>query len=135
VQRAANWPELVISQRFEPGPEAGFFPGVFLVPESHILFVGAGTRVLAYDLQKIRRLWEDDCDTGFWGWKRHGDMVLLSAELELAGWDLQGEKKWSTFVEPPWEYAVRNGRVHLDVMGKKSNFDVKTGPIASGAPR
>lgn len=133
VQRAAaNWPELVVSQRFEPGPEAGFFPGALLIPENHILFIGAGTRLLAYDLLGIRRLWEDAADIGFWGWKRHGDVVLMSAELEFAAWDLRGKKMWTTCVEPPWDYEVRDGSVELDVIGKKSSFDMKAGPVASG---
>src|ERR1051325_9744053 len=124
VEAAGDWPDLVISQRFEPGPDAGFYPGVFLVPENHILFVGAGTRLLAYDLQKVRGLWQDVADFGLWGWKRHGDILLMSAELEVAAWDVRGNKRWSTFVEPPWGYTVRNGQVELDVMGRKSRFDI-----------
>jgi hypothetical protein len=133
VAGASGWPTLLISQRFEPGPEAGFHPGVFLVRESHILFVGAGTRLLAYDLRNVRRLWEEVVYGGFWGWRRHGDMVLMAAELELAAWDLSGRKRWSTFVEPPWYYAVRDGRVELDIMGEKSSFDLEAGPNAGRA--
>jgi len=134
VERGSKqWPDVLISQRFDPGPEAGFHPGVFLVPETGLLFVGAGTRLLAYDLKNPRRLWEDDADTGFWGWKRHGDVVVMSAELELAAWTLEGRKLWSTFVEPPWEYEVRDARVHLDVMGTKSVFDLGKGPSSKGA--
>jgi len=132
VEREVDWPTLVISQRFEPGPDSGFFPGVFIVPETDVLFVGAGIRLLAYNLRNVRRLWEDVADTGFWGWKRHGDMIVMSAELELAAWDLEGAKKWSTFVEPPWAYNVLDGRVNLDVMGTKSSFDLKAGPRGAG---
>lgn len=132
VGSAANWPILIVSLRFEPGPDAGFIPGVFMVPERDILFIGAGTRLLAYDLRNVRRLWEDVAHTGFWGWKRHGDMIIMSAELELAAWDLSGAKKWSTFVEPPWDYAVRDGRLNLDVMGRKSSFDLVAGPSRGG---
>jgi hypothetical protein len=39
---------------------------------------------------------------GFHGWQRHEDLVVMSAELEMAAWDLRGVKRWSTFVEPPW---------------------------------
>ena len=129
VERASEqWPNLLISQRFDPGPEAGFHPGALLVPETNLLFVGAGTRLLAYDLRGSHRLWEDAADTGFWGWKRHGDVVVMSAELELAAWTLEGRKLWSTFVEPPWEYDVQGARLHLDVMGTKSVFDLRNGP-------
>jgi hypothetical protein len=134
VERSSGqWPELLISQRFDPGPEAGFYPGTFLVAETGLLFVGAGTRLLAYDLRASRRLWEDAADFGFWGWKRHGDVIVMSAELELAAWTLEGRKLWSTFVEPPWDYSVVDARVHLDVMGKKSVFDLGTGPSSRGA--
>lgn len=129
VERASDsWPYMIVSQRFEPGPEAGFHPGTFLIPESHILLLGAGKRLLAYDLRTPRRLWEDVADVGFWGWKRHGDVVLMSAELELAAWDVRGRKLWSTFVEPPWNYQVRDAQVELEVMGKKSLFPTKAGP-------
>lgn len=54
----------------------------------------------------------------------------MSGELELAGWTIGGEKLWSTFAEPPWSYQVDGGRVHLDVMGKYTAFDIHTGPAA-----
>ena len=93
-----------------------------------MLFIGAGERLLAYDIRRIVRLWEDEAEEGFWGWSRHDSTVVMSAELELAGWNLEGRKLWSTFVEPPWEYAVENGMVKLDVMGKKTSFDIAQGP-------
>jgi len=127
------WPALLIAQRFSPGPDAGFHPGVFLVPEHHRLFVGAGTQLLAYDLNEMRRLWSDEADTGFWGWARHSEAIVMSAELELAAWDLKGRKLWTTFVEPPWEYRVREGVIELDVMGKKSSFALAIGPRAGTA--
>jgi hypothetical protein len=95
--------------------------------------VGAGTRLLAYDLQNLRRIWEDAADTGFWRWKRHGEVIVMSAELELAAWTLEGKKLWSTFVEPPWFYEVRGARVYLDVMGRKSVFDLGNGPSSDEA--
>jgi hypothetical protein len=129
---ARNWPDLVVALRFDPGPNAGFHPGIMLVPERDLVFVGAGTSLLAYKLSPVRRLWEDFADCGFWGWKRHGDVVLMSAELELAAWDIDGRKLWSTFVEPPWSYEVHDNRVELDVMGRKSSFAIATGPKSFG---
>jgi hypothetical protein len=52
------------------------------------------------------RLWEDRADFGFHSWQCYDDMIVMSAELELAAWDTQGRKHWTTFVEPPWEHSV-----------------------------
>ena len=71
-------------------------------------------------------------DVGFWGWRRHGDIVLMSAELEFAAWDVSGRKLWSTFVEPPWSYEILGDRVELDVMGRKSSFVAGIGPPSPG---
>jgi len=46
----------------------------------------------------------------------------------LAVWDVHGRKRWTTFVEPPWDYRVAEGTVHLDVMGRLTSFPLATGP-------
>ena len=107
---------------------AGFSPGVLVVPETDVLFVGAGERLLAYDLAHPARLWEDVAKVGFWGWARYGDVVVMSAELELAAWDIEGTKLWTTFVEPPWSYEVTDDILKLDIMGVKSEFSLGRGP-------
>jgi hypothetical protein len=56
----------------------------------------------------------------------------MAAELELAAWDTDGRKRWTTFVEPPWEFEVVEGIIRLDVMGRKSEFPVATGPVREG---
>jgi hypothetical protein len=127
VGGANDWPALVVAQRFEPCG-GGLDPAALLVPETAGLFLGAGTRLLAYALDAPRRLWEDVADFGFWGWDRVGDVVLMSAELELAAWDTAGTKRWTTLVEPPWGYRVEGGTVHLDVMGRESQFPLAAGP-------
>jgi hypothetical protein len=126
VSRGAVWPFLVVAQRYHPA--GGFHPGALLVPETDLLFIGAGERLRAYGLGGPVRLWIDTTEFGFWGWARHGDRVILSAELELAAWDLHGRKCWSVFVEPPWDYKVLGEMIELDVMGTKSSFPVDTGP-------
>jgi len=73
-------------------------------------------------------LWLDSADTGFWHWHRHGDFVLMAAELEFAAWTKEGKKLWTTFVEPPWDYALDGDSITLDVMGKKKRFSVHHGP-------
>jgi hypothetical protein len=119
---------LVIAQRFVPGEDSGFHPGALIVPETDILFVEGGERILAYDLMKPSRIWEDTADTGFWSWDRFGDFILMSAELEMAAWDTSARKLWTTFVDPPWSYTVKNGTVYLDVMGEKRRFPLVAGP-------
>jgi hypothetical protein len=112
----AQWPSLVVAQRYNN--VAGFHPGILLVPETNFLFVGAGERLLAYDLTAPARLWEDHTQAGFWNWARYKDLVIMSAELELAVWNTRGDNLYSTFVEPPWGYTVQDDAIHVDVMGK-----------------
>ena len=126
-----EWPFLTVTQRFAPSA-AGFEPSVVVVPETNRLFIGAGERLLAYDLDQPKRLWEDHADTGFLRWARHHDIIVMSAELELAAWDTSGKKLWTTFVEPPWDYSVDERTVSLDVMGVKSSFDLMAGPNKNG---
>ena len=119
---------LMVAQRYQPYG-SGFRPGVLVVPETRTAFFGAGTRLLAYDLNQPRRLWEDTTDIGFWWWDRVSDVVLMAAELELAAWTIQGEKLWTTFVEPPWGYTVQSDQIVLDVMGIQTEFDHREGPM------
>lgn len=126
-RRDEDWPFLVVLQRYAPDAAAGFHPGILLVPETQRLFIGAGQRLLAYDLSKPARLWQDEADTGFWFWSVYDDIVLMAAELELAAWDTRGRKLWSRFVEPPWQYRVEEESVVVDVMGTVSRFDIRRG--------
>ena len=123
-----RWPSLVVAQRFTPDTRSGFGPGALLAPDTGTLFLGAGTRLLAYELDPPKRLWEDEADTGFWSWRQYGQTVIMAAELEVAAWTAAGNKLWSTFVEPPWDYTVKGDTVDLDVMGKKSQFPLAYGP-------
>ena len=125
-----GWPLLVVAQTFSPA-SGGFYPGAVLVAETELLMIGAGTRLLAYKLNPPSLLWEDDTDCGFWGWGRHGDVIVMAAELEMAAWHINGDKLWSHSVRPPWTYHVEEGSVHLDIMGDKSEFPLMTGPAAS----
>ncbi len=130
VARGGAWPFLVVAQRYSPAV-GGFHPGAAFTPETGLLFIGAGVRLLAYQLDPPRRLWEDQADVGFWGWRRHGEFVVMAAELELAAWDWHGRKLWTTFVEPPWDYSVEGGVVRLDIMGRQSSFPLASGPTSS----
>lgn len=128
IRKGRQWPSLVVAQKYYPGIESGFHPEVLLVPDTDILFIGAGTRLLAYDMVKNIRLWEDFTDAGFWGWARHKDVIVMSAELEIAAWDTRGRKLWSAWAEPPWYYQVEDGMVLLDIMDTKSRFPLESGP-------
>jgi hypothetical protein len=101
---------LVVTQRYAPAA-GGFHPGALLVPETQRLFIGAGRRLLCYDLAGPARLWEDEADFGFWSWSRYGEVVLMMAELELAAWTIEGQKLWSRLADPPWEYRVEGTAV------------------------
>ena len=121
------WPALFVAQRYSPDG-GGFNPGVLIVPETRLVLIGAGERLLAYELNGLERLWEDATNFGFWWWDRQGEVILMAAELELAAWNLNGQKLWSMFVEPPWSYSVQNGVIQLDVMDNLSSFPLATGP-------
>lgn len=122
-------PILDFGRRLQPAG-GGFEPGVLLVPETSVLFVGGGDRVWAFDLEGGCRLWEQEAEFGFWGWERSDGVVLMAAELAFAAWDVSGTKLWETFVEPPWVYRVDRGEVELDVMGSVRRFDLRRGPEA-----
>lgn len=120
----ASWPFLVVSLRCP-----NWMPslGALLVPETDLLLVGCGNNVLAYDLKKSRRLWRKEAFGGFWNWRRHDDIVLMSGELEFIAYSTAGKQLWEAFVEPPWSYEVVEGTVDLDVMGHKSRLLLHTG--------
>lgn len=122
-----DWPFLIIAQRYSPD-FAGFYPGAIIVPETNILMLGAGERLLAYTLDPPRLLWEDSVDFGFWGWEQHDNVIVMAAELEMAAWNTEGQKLWSHFVEPPWTYYVEDSIVFLDIMGSESSFPLIEGP-------
>ncbi|HSU66382.1 MAG TPA: hypothetical protein VLJ39_05905 [Tepidisphaeraceae bacterium] len=127
VSNNGRWPVLVVAQRFELA-EAGFDPAALLVPETKTLFIGAGRRLLAYQLEPAKRIWEETVDSGFWEWGRHGEMILMSGELELAAYDLNGHKLWNLPVQPAWDYHFDRGQIHLDVLGRRTVFSAVEGP-------
>ena len=129
VGRSQDWPSLVATQRYSPA-QFGFHPGALFVPETGTLFIGAGIRLLAYDVERRVRLWEDRTDCGFWSWSRHDSVILLAAELELAAFDLRARKLWTRFVEPPWSFETDGDFVVVDVMGTKSRIELLTGKPA-----
>lgn len=134
-ESSLEWPSLVVEQRYSPGPAAGFGAGLLYVPETDILLLGAGERLLAYHLREPSRLWEDHTECGFWRWSRHAGRVLMSAELELVAWSLEGARVWTMNVEPPWSFAVEAGTVTVDVMGRIERRDLATGEVVGQSDR
>jgi hypothetical protein len=119
-------PSLVIACA---GAAPSIFPPVALIaPETNVLFFGYGERAAAFSLDPPTRLWTHTTDAGCLGWAQHGDSVVLLGELELACWSSSGAFRWSTFVEPPWDYRVEGDEVVLDIMGKLSRFPIASGP-------
>lgn len=123
-----NWPSMVITQRYEDA-RGVFRPGILHVPETSCLFIGAGERLLCYNIAQRTRLWTDQTSCGFWSWERLGACVVMSAELEFAVWTTNGRKLWSTFVEPPWNYEIKRDMVKLDVMGVTTWRRLKDGTV------
>ncbi len=122
----SGWPSVIIAQRYQDHRQT-FSPGFLVVPDTSLIFLGAGERLLCYDLEKKVRLWEDETDGGFWGWSESGSYILMSAELEFGVWEQSGKKLWSTFVEPPWSFEIKEQIVELDVMGAIQNFRISDG--------
>ena len=102
-----DWPSLVVSGTYGPA-EGGVHPGILAVPSTDRVFVGAGSRAVLYrrDAAGWRRDWEIEVDVGFWGWRQHGNVVVMLSELEMARLVRDGKRLWGTFVEPPWSYSV-----------------------------
>ena len=115
-----DWPTLVSTQKYTPGPSSGFSPGVLIVPETARAFVGAGQRLLCYDQHTNKRLWEDHADVGFLHWGRTKHHVYMLAEIEFAVWTASGEKRWTTFVDPPTRIECTDDNVTLHMFDNKT---------------
>lgn len=123
-----NQAQAALTLKLTYEPAGGVYPSVLLVEETNVLFVGAGETLLAYQLNESTKLWHDTNDSGFHGWERHGNFVLMSAELEVAAWDIHGKKLWSMFAEPPYDFKVRDGIVYMNRMDEQLIFPIHKGP-------
>ncbi len=133
VARGHDWPFLIVAQRYSPGPESGFFPGVLFIPETNLLMLGAGERLLAYSLNDSPcRLWEYELPGGFWQWERSQERIVMSSENELAVWDISGQKRWDFSVEPPWQYAIEGDTIHVYMGDKGTALHCERGIVIEG---
>jgi hypothetical protein len=129
VAHGHSWPFLIVAQRYSPGPQSGFHPGVLFVPETNLLFLGAGERLLAYTLARPARLWECGLTGGFWQWERAQESIILSSENKLATWDMHGHKQWDFVVEPPWQYALDGDTIHVALGDKQIALHCERGIV------
>ena len=106
----------------------GYGCGVHLAPETGVLFFGCGESVCAYDMPSGTKLHQDITPYSFHSWNRHGDVVVMSGELEVAGYALDGTKLWSGAVESPWDYGVTGDKMYTLVMGHRVEFSLRDGP-------
>jgi len=121
-------PLLLLIRPYEFGPGMWLYPGALLVPETGLLLVGVGEQVFGYRLDPPAKLWQEAAEEGFWKWQRYQDVCLMTAELELAAWDVQGNRLWSIFVEPPWTYRLHDRTIEVEVMGVKTSFPLEGPP-------
>ena len=124
VYRAGGAPTLLVIGRLRP--EYGC--GVHLVEQTGVMFFGCGESVCVYDMATGQKLHHDITPYVFHSWNRHGDTVVMSGELEVAGYALDGTKRWSSTVESPWDYTVTGERMHTIVMGHRVEFSLHNGP-------
>ena len=82
----------------------------------------------AYDMATGKKVHHDITPYVFHSWNRHGDVVIMSGELEVAGYTLDGTKLWASVVESPWDYTVNGDRMHTIVMGHRVEFPLREGP-------
>lgn len=128
VQKDETWPFLVVAQKYAPSGLGSSYPQALIIPETQMLFLGAGERIAAYRLDPPEKVWQDTAELGFHAFDRHGQFVIMRAELGIAVWTIQGKKEWAQFVEPPWTYMIDNETMHLDVMGYVLSFPLGSGP-------
>ena len=124
VQRAGGAPTLLVIGRLRPDHDCG----VHLVESTGVMFYGCGESVCAYDMATGKKLHHDITPYAFHSWGRHGDIVIMSGELEIAGYTLDGTKVWKATVESPWDYTVSGGKMATIVMGHRVEFPLTEGP-------
>lgn len=129
IAQGGRWYEDIIAFNTDPVDYGGFYPGFLIIPETEILFIGAGIIIKTYDLKNHKKVFQKDTFVGFWGWQRWAEYVIMLEELEFGVYDLKGNEIWSTYVEPPWTYEINEGIVTLNVMDKLSYRNIITGEL------
>lgn len=132
VRRNTDWwpvlPFLVVQMEYKPMQLGD--PGLILLPDTGRLFIGAGRRLVCYQLEdKPKRLWESHALEEFFSWQRHGNIVMMAALDELAAWDSYGNRLWWTDKpEHQWSYHVNGDTLQLEIGTEVTEFSLETGP-------
>ncbi len=132
VRRNVDWwpvlPFLVVQMEYMPMQLGD--PGVMLLPDTGRLFIGAGRRLVCYQLlDEPERLWESHALEEFFSWQRHGDVVIMAGLNELAAWDTKGNPLWwSDKPEHQWSYRVVDETVKLEIGTDITEFNLESGP-------
>ena len=124
---------LRVNQFYEQMSES-ITPGVLIVPETDRLFIGAGSRMLAYDLTTRRRLWIEDAQEMmlFWGWLRRGQHVFAMGELELAVYGLDATPRFRIAADPPWPFEVSGAVLTVETDSETRGYSMADGtPVKS----
>jgi hypothetical protein len=125
VHRAGGAPTLLVIGR----SREGFGCGVHIAQNTGVLFFGCGESICTYDMATGTKLHHDITPFAFHSWNRHGDVIIMSGELEIAGFDADGTKLWSGAVESPWDYGVHGeDMMYTLVMGHRVEFPLRAGP-------
>lgn len=107
VRRGWGEPHFLATREF---PEWNpFFDGL-IIPETGRLFAGAGRWVAVYALDAPAEPLLHDVLL-FWSMERHGDGVLVVAEISVALFDLRGHERWAAFADPPHDVTVEGDEV------------------------
>lgn len=132
VRRNTDWwpvlPFLVVQMEYKPMQLGD--PGVLILPDTGRLFIGAGRRLVCYQLEdEPKRLWENYAEHEFFSWQRHGDVVMMAALDELAAWDAHGSPLWWTDKpERQWSYRVHGDTIKLEIGTVTTEFKLELGP-------
>jgi hypothetical protein len=124
VHRAGGAPTLLVIGHVREG----YGCGVHIVGETGVMFYGCGESVCAYDIATGTKLHHDITPHAFHSWNRHDDVVIMSGELEVAAYALDGTKLWSATVESPWDFGVTGEKMYTLVMGHRVEFPLREGP-------
>jgi hypothetical protein len=124
VSRSGSAPSLLVVGTHS----RSFSPGLHVIPETETLLVGCGEVIAAYDMPTSKCTYRDITPGGFLSWNRHDDVVVMGGELEVAGYNLSGERMWSASIEPPWDYGVSGTTMFTIVMGHRTEFPLREGP-------